>query len=200
MESLAVVFALQYWKYIIHGCDVTIVTDHQALKHLLDRKEIKSNRMLRWRVEIANFETLGGSLTFEYNKGALHHVPDCLSRAPNPEEPELTEAEEELWVTSKCQTSSLEVLALTEAEEELRLASKCLVQNSDESGEVKWDAEAGSRPPDSFHMPDTESIVTQILKWQNEDDYAQAGIKYCPDGEHPENSHKIRQQMCTCYS
>ncbi len=36
MELLAVVFALQYWKYIIHGCDVTVVTDHQALKHLLE--------------------------------------------------------------------------------------------------------------------------------------------------------------------
>ncbi len=36
MESLAVVFALQYWKYVIHGCNVTVVTDHQALKHLLD--------------------------------------------------------------------------------------------------------------------------------------------------------------------
>ncbi len=102
LESLAVVFTLQYWKYIIHSCDVMVVTDHQALKHhLLDHKEIKSNRMLHWRVEIADFETLGGSLKFEYNKGALHQVPDCLSRAPSLAMLEFSEAEEQLWVASK---------------------------------------------------------------------------------------------------
>ncbi len=119
--------------------------------------------MLRWRVEIADLETLGGSLQFMYNKGALHHVPDCLSRAPCPGVPELLEAEEELWI-----------------------ASKSLVQQVAQSVIVNVDAKARTRPDVSFHMPDTESIVAQILKWQNDDDYAQAGIKYCKDGEHPD--------------
>ncbi len=110
--------------------------------------------MLRWRVELADFETLGGSLTFEYNKGALHYVPDCLSRAPNPEEPELSEAEKELYVASKCQTSSLEEPTLTEAEEELWLASRCLTQNLDESEEVQCAAKGGARPPESFNRTD----------------------------------------------
>ncbi len=113
-----------------------------------------TTRMLRWRVGIADFETLGGSLKFEYNKGALHHVPD-VSRAPVSEVPELTEAEEELWI-----------------------ASKVLVQNSN-SGEVKVSSKAVTRQEEPFHLPDVESIVAQILKWQAEDDYAQAGIKYC---------------------
>ncbi|MCP3685025.1 MAG: hypothetical protein GY861_20375 [bacterium] len=56
--------------------------------------------MLCWRVEIADFETLGGSLHFACNKGAQNHVADALSRgAVDP--PELTQAEEELWVASR---------------------------------------------------------------------------------------------------
>ncbi len=55
---------------MIQGCDIVIVTDHSALKHIMDHKVIKSNRMLCWRVEIADFETLGGSLHFVHNKGA----------------------------------------------------------------------------------------------------------------------------------
>ncbi len=55
LEGLAVVYGLHYYKYLIHGCDITVVTDHQALKHLMDRKEPRSNRMFRWRLEIADF-------------------------------------------------------------------------------------------------------------------------------------------------
>ncbi len=89
-------------------------------------------------------------------------VPDCLSRAPSPEIPELSTAEEKLWI-----------------------ASKSLMQDT-KTGEVKVDSKAISWQEESFHMPDVESIVTQILKWQAEDDHAEAGIKYCKDGEHPE--------------
>ncbi len=106
-------------------------------------------------MEIVDFDTLGGSLKFEYNKGTLHHVPDCLSRAPISEMPELTEAEEELWITSKA-----------------------LVQNSS-SGEVKVDSKAVTQQKESFHLPDVESIIAQVLKWQAKDDYTQVGIKYC---------------------
>ncbi|WP_297330960.1 ribonuclease H family protein, partial [Pseudoalteromonas sp.] len=100
LEGLAIIYGLQYFKYMIQGCDIVVVTDHSALKHIMDRKVIKSNRMLHWRVEIADFETLGGSLRFVYNKGAQNHVADALSRgAIDPLE--LTEAEEELWVASR---------------------------------------------------------------------------------------------------
>ncbi|MCP3681761.1 MAG: hypothetical protein GY861_03635, partial [bacterium] len=56
--------------------------------------------MLRWRVEIADFETLGGSSHFVYNKGAQNHVADALSRGAE-DPPELSQAEEELWVASR---------------------------------------------------------------------------------------------------
>ncbi len=68
----------------------------------------------------------------------------------------------------------------------LKHFSKSLVRQPTHSAIVKLDAKTGIRPEASFHMPDTESIVAQILKWQNDDDYSQAGIKYCKDGEHPE--------------
>ncbi len=47
LEGLAVVFGLTYFKWMIQGCDITVVTDHSALIHLLDCKVPKSNRMFR---------------------------------------------------------------------------------------------------------------------------------------------------------
>ncbi len=82
LEGLAVVYGLQYYKYLIHGCDTTVVTDHQALKHLMDRKEPHSNRMFQWRLEIADFEVLGGKLTFEYKKGSEHKLPRLSVQIP----------------------------------------------------------------------------------------------------------------------
>ncbi len=82
LEGLVVVYGLQYYKYLIHGCDITMVTDHQALKHLMDCKEPHSNRMFHWRLEIVDFEVLGGKLKFQYLKGAEHKVADALSRSP----------------------------------------------------------------------------------------------------------------------
>ncbi len=43
--------------------------------------------MFRWRLEIADFEVLGGQLKFEYKKGLEHKVADCLSR--NPVDPQI---------------------------------------------------------------------------------------------------------------
>ncbi|MCP3685502.1 MAG: hypothetical protein GY861_22860 [bacterium] len=40
---MAVVYGLQYFKYMIQGFDIVVVTNHSALKHIMDRKTIKSN-------------------------------------------------------------------------------------------------------------------------------------------------------------
>ncbi len=82
LEALAVMFDLHYYKYMIQGCDITVVTDHVALKFLMDRKEPQSNRLFRWRLEVADFEVLRGKIRFEYKKGSEHRVPNSLSCYP----------------------------------------------------------------------------------------------------------------------
>ncbi len=39
LEGLAVLTGLQYYKYLIRDCEITIVTNHPALKHLMECKE-----------------------------------------------------------------------------------------------------------------------------------------------------------------
>ncbi len=43
LEALAVMFGLHYYKYMIHGCAITVIMDHVVLKFLMDRKEPWSN-------------------------------------------------------------------------------------------------------------------------------------------------------------
>ncbi len=41
LEALAVMFGLHYYKYMIQGCDIMVVTDHMGLKFVMDRKELR---------------------------------------------------------------------------------------------------------------------------------------------------------------
>ncbi|MCP3685503.1 MAG: hypothetical protein GY861_22865, partial [bacterium] len=121
--------------------------------------------MLRWRVEIFNFETVGGSLQFVYNKGAQNHVADTLSRG-SVDSPEPTQAEEELWVAS----------------------SRALFQKMEDS-EKKTCAMVKRSPrlENEFHFPDTKSVPAIIRKWQAEDPCSQAGLSYVNEGKFPED-------------
>ncbi|MCP3683643.1 MAG: hypothetical protein GY861_13240, partial [bacterium] len=127
--------------YLIQGSDIVVVTDHSALKHIMDQRTIKSNRMLHWRVEIADFETLGGSLQFVYNKGAQNHVADALSRGPI-DPPELTQAEEELWVASRALFQKIE-----DSEKKTYVMVRKLSTSENE-----------------IHFPDTKSVAATIRK------------------------------------
>ncbi len=125
LDGLAVVYGLQYYKYLIHGCDITVVMDHQTLKHLMDRKEPWSNQMFRWRLEIADFEVLGGQLKFEYKKGSEHKVADSLSRNPV-DPPDSAKELEDKWVVSSAVEDPPE---LSRMEEHRWVAARALVNH-----------------------------------------------------------------------
>ncbi len=109
LEVLAVMFGLHYYKYMIQGCDITVVTDHVALKFLMDWKEPRSNRLFRWRLEVADFEVLGGKIRFEYKKGSEHKVPDSLSHFPVGSPDEFW-SEEEKWIAVKAKVVAVDPL------------------------------------------------------------------------------------------
>ncbi len=81
-----------------------------------------------------------------YNKGAQNHVADALSRgAIDP--PELTQAEEELWVASRA-------LLLESFDYEIPICAVAKRTNSLEK---------------EFHFPDTEAIFKTIKDWLSKD-------------------------------
>ena len=73
-EAYAVVAALQHFRYMILGYNVTVFTDHKPLLELFNKPNI-SPRRARWFVTINDF-----SPKFEYIEGKSNLVADSLSR------------------------------------------------------------------------------------------------------------------------
>uniref|UniRef100_A0A6V7LWV3 RNA-directed DNA polymerase n=1 Tax=Bracon brevicornis TaxID=1563983 RepID=A0A6V7LWV3_9HYME len=79
LECLAVIWSInKFWCYL-EGYSFTVITDHSSLRWLHNLRN-PTGRLARWALGLLeyNFEII-------HRKGALHHVPDALSRAPDGE-------------------------------------------------------------------------------------------------------------------
>jgi len=54
-EFLAVVFALEHFRPSLIGSQITVYTDHAALKYLLTKKDVKV-RLIRWVFLLQEFD------------------------------------------------------------------------------------------------------------------------------------------------
>ena len=76
LECLAIVWAVKYFRHYPYGSKFTIVTDHTALKWLLNStSESMNKRLERWKITLSEYD-------FEiiYRKGKLHSNADAFSR------------------------------------------------------------------------------------------------------------------------
>ncbi|GFU55737.1 retrovirus-related Pol polyprotein from transposon 297 [Trichonephila clavipes] len=79
-EALAVVWALKKFRGYIEGTEITVASDHQPLKWLLNLKS-PTGRFARWTLEIQSF-----NLKVQYIPGKANVVADMLSRPVTQEE------------------------------------------------------------------------------------------------------------------
>ncbi|GFT08585.1 retrovirus-related Pol polyprotein from transposon 297 [Trichonephila clavipes] len=79
-EALAVVWALKKFRGYIEGTEITVASDHQPLKWLLNLKS-PTGRLARWALEIQSF-----TLKVQYIPGKANVVADLLSRPVTQEE------------------------------------------------------------------------------------------------------------------
>ncbi|GFX89086.1 retrovirus-related Pol polyprotein from transposon 17.6 [Trichonephila clavipes] len=79
-EALAVVWALKKFRGYIEGTEITVASDHQPLKWLLNLKS-PTGRPARWALEIQSF-----NLKVQYIPGKANVVADMLSRPVTQEE------------------------------------------------------------------------------------------------------------------
>ncbi|KAH7706854.1 gagpol and env protein precursor [Aphelenchoides avenae] len=75
LEALALIFALNKFKYFLLGTHVIARTDHQPLVSLFKRRDL-SGRAHRWALEIQEWN----NLKIEYISGKKNVVADALSR------------------------------------------------------------------------------------------------------------------------
>lgn len=75
-ECLALVWATRKFRPYLEGYRFTAITDHQALKWLMSLDK-PSGRLARWILELQQLD-----FDIQYRKGAMHKVPDALSRYP----------------------------------------------------------------------------------------------------------------------
>ncbi|GFX89422.1 retrovirus-related Pol polyprotein from transposon 17.6, partial [Trichonephila clavipes] len=79
-EALALVWALKKFRGYIEGTEITVASDHQPLKWLLNLKS-PTGRLARWPLEIQSF-----NLKVQYIPGKANVVADMLSRPVTQEE------------------------------------------------------------------------------------------------------------------
>ncbi|CDJ32458.1 H0124B04.16 protein, related [Eimeria mitis] len=79
-ELLALISALDKWRHLLRGAEVTAYTDHQALTYLQQNNAHKPlrGRTARWLDFLAEFP----QLTISYLQGTHNTVADALSRHP----------------------------------------------------------------------------------------------------------------------
>lgn len=73
-ECLADIWTVRKFRCYLEGYSFTVITDHSSLRWLHNLKN-PTGRLARWALEL-----MGYDYTIIHRKGALHHVPDALSR------------------------------------------------------------------------------------------------------------------------
>lgn len=76
-ELLAIVWALQKWRYYLDGSHFIVYTDHATLRHFPTQPKL-TGRQARWMEALQEYD-----FTFRYKPGKDNIVPDALSRRPD---------------------------------------------------------------------------------------------------------------------
>jgi len=103
LETLAVVWAVQHFRAYLYGHNVTVITDHSAIKAVLD-KPGSSGKHARWWLKI--FSSGIGHVKIVHRPGRENGGADTLSRSPvTTETTEATDLDEFVLQVSSGETS-----------------------------------------------------------------------------------------------
>lgn len=99
IETLAVIIALQKFRYLFIGKPLIIRTDNMTARFLQTLSNATAARLQRWATYLSDIIN-SDLVCFEHIKGSQNVVVDCLSRQDYKDGPEEPVTERELEVTS----------------------------------------------------------------------------------------------------
>ena len=97
LETLAVVWALTRFHHYLYGQSVTVITDHAAVRAVLETPN-PSCKHARWWTKV--YGSGLKDIKIVYRAGKLNSIADALSRSPQEEAPVEGVTEQELQVSS----------------------------------------------------------------------------------------------------
>ena len=141
LEVLAVVWALTRFHSYLYGQSVTVVTDHTAVKAVLETPN-PSAKHARWWTRV--FGTGLKDVRIVYRPGRSNATADAPSRSPHSEQPLVGEAEDETQVfavesagtTAQTETSNTNLI-----EDMLEESPQCTLTATSFADEQKKDSE-----------------------------------------------------------
>jgi len=133
-ELLAAKYALDHWRYIIEGSEITIRTDHESLKGYRTKNPM-TKRLTRFLNDIEHFNPL-----FVYRPGPLQKVPDALSRMPGLKEEGQPADTERFYTSAQAEPTEPTRRRNIEYYRKLRKYVKALSMLDDAAEELKKDA------------------------------------------------------------
>ena len=80
LELLAIQWAIEKCRLYLAGTHFKVITDHQPLLGIINRKNLDAINNIRIQRLMAKL--LGYSFQVEWIPGKNHHIADCLSRNP----------------------------------------------------------------------------------------------------------------------
>ena len=118
LETLAVVWAVHYFRFHLYGGSVTVLTDHSAVKAVLTSPNL-TGKQGRWWTRV--FGSGVKDIRIVYRAGRENVVADALSRSPEGEVPLPTGAESEAQIAVVSSTE--ESKDVTSLDQEVPIAS-----------------------------------------------------------------------------
>jgi hypothetical protein len=77
LEQLAVVWAVDHYKHYLYGKPFYVITDHTALKALMNQEDPKG-KFARWSMKLQPYD-----IDLIYKPGPKHGNADAISRRPH---------------------------------------------------------------------------------------------------------------------
>ena len=77
-EAMSIIESVRNWRHLLAPRKFTIVTDQRSISFMFnttERKKVKNEKILRWRLELSTY-----NYDIHYRPGKLNESPDALSR------------------------------------------------------------------------------------------------------------------------